>query len=93
MGLFLGRTDSVQFSFRLINKNQTKTNFFWFSNRFIHFFSQFVFLLIFYWFSRFDFYAHPYLGWTIVDIKGISPFICTHIIYLEENVEPSREMQ
>ena len=33
------------------------------------------------------------LGWTIADIKGISPLICTHIIYLEENAKPSREMQ
>jgi hypothetical protein len=33
------------------------------------------------------------LGWTIADIKGISPLICTHKIYLEENVKPSREMQ
>jgi hypothetical protein len=33
------------------------------------------------------------LGWTIADIKGISPLICTHKIYLEENAEPSREMQ
>ena len=33
------------------------------------------------------------LGWTIADIKGISPFICTHMIYLEENAKPSREMQ
>jgi len=33
------------------------------------------------------------LGWTIVDIKGISPLICTHRIYLEENAKPSREMQ
>ena len=33
------------------------------------------------------------LGWTIIDIKGISPLICTHMIYLEENVKPSREMQ
>jgi len=32
------------------------------------------------------------LGWTIVDIKGISPLICTHKIYLEENGKPSREM-
>jgi hypothetical protein len=29
------------------------------------------------------------LGWTIADIKGISPLICTHRIYLE----PFREMQ
>ncbi|KAI3465788.1 hypothetical protein Pfo_022451 [Paulownia fortunei] len=33
------------------------------------------------------------LGWTIADIKGINPFICTHNIYLEENAKPSREMQ
>jgi len=33
------------------------------------------------------------LGWTIVDIKGISPLICTHKIYLEENVKPFIEMQ
>ena len=33
------------------------------------------------------------LGWTITDIKRISPLICRHKIYLEENVKPSREMQ
>jgi hypothetical protein len=33
------------------------------------------------------------LGWTIADIKGISPLICTHRIYLEENAKPSKEMQ
>ena len=33
------------------------------------------------------------LGWTIADIKGISPLICTHKIYLEENAKPSKEMQ
>jgi len=33
------------------------------------------------------------LGWTITDIKGISPLICTHKIYLEENAKPFREMQ
>jgi len=33
------------------------------------------------------------LGWTIADIKGISPLICTNMIYLEENAKPSREMQ
>jgi hypothetical protein len=32
------------------------------------------------------------LGWTIADIKRISPLICTHRIYLEENAKPSREM-
>jgi hypothetical protein len=33
------------------------------------------------------------LEWTIADIKGISPLICTHMIYLKDNVKPSREMQ
>jgi hypothetical protein len=33
------------------------------------------------------------LGWTIADIKGISPLICTRKIYLEENAKPSRDMQ
>ena len=33
------------------------------------------------------------LGCTITDIKGISPLICIHKIYLEENVKPSREIQ
>ena len=33
------------------------------------------------------------IGWTISDIKGISPLICTHNIYLEENAKPSRQMQ
>ncbi|CAL5331000.1 unnamed protein product [Camellia sinensis] len=33
------------------------------------------------------------IGWTSADIKGISPLVCTHRIYLEENAKPSREMQ
>ena len=33
------------------------------------------------------------LGWTIADIKGISPLICTHRIHLEEDVKPSRKPQ
>ncbi|PON38684.1 hypothetical protein PanWU01x14_310820 [Parasponia andersonii] len=33
------------------------------------------------------------LGWTIADIKGINPLICTHKIYLEENSKPTREIQ
>ncbi|KAF5477819.1 hypothetical protein F2P56_004432, partial [Juglans regia] len=33
------------------------------------------------------------IGWTIVDIKGINPLVCTHRIYLEENAKVSREMQ
>ena len=31
------------------------------------------------------------LGWTIADIKGISPLIYTHRIHLEEDVKPSRQ--
>ena len=33
------------------------------------------------------------LGWTIADIKGISPLIYTHRIHLEEDVKPSRKPQ
>ena len=33
------------------------------------------------------------LGWTIADIKGISPLICTHWIHLKEDVKPSRQPQ
>uniref|UniRef100_A0A2N9GA31 Reverse transcriptase domain-containing protein n=1 Tax=Fagus sylvatica TaxID=28930 RepID=A0A2N9GA31_FAGSY len=33
------------------------------------------------------------IGWTIVDIKGISPLICTHKIYLEDDCKTSREPQ
>ena len=33
------------------------------------------------------------IGWTIADIKGISPLICTHMIHLEEDVKPSRQPQ
>ena len=31
------------------------------------------------------------IGWTIVDIKSINPFICIHRIHLEEGARPSRE--
>ena len=33
------------------------------------------------------------IGWTIADIKGISPLICTHRFHLEEDVKPSRQPQ
>ena len=33
------------------------------------------------------------IGWTIADIKGINPLICTHRIHLEEDVKPSRQPQ
>ncbi|KAK9922019.1 hypothetical protein M0R45_030502 [Rubus argutus] len=33
------------------------------------------------------------IGWTLADIKGISPLVCTHKILLEEDAKPSREAQ
>ena len=34
------------------------------------------------------------IGWTLADIKGISPSMCMHhILLLEDNVKPTREMQ
>ena len=33
------------------------------------------------------------IGWTIADIKGIIPLICTHRIHLEEDVKPSMKPQ
>ncbi|KAL5563898.1 hypothetical protein UlMin_033645 [Ulmus minor] len=33
------------------------------------------------------------LGWTIADIKGISPLICSHRIHLEEGANPRRDPQ
>ena len=33
------------------------------------------------------------IGWTIANIKGINPLICTHRIHLEEDVKPSRQPQ
>ena len=33
------------------------------------------------------------IAWTVADIKGINPLVCTHHIYLEENAKPSRQMQ
>ena len=33
------------------------------------------------------------LGWTIADIKGISPFICTHKILMEEEHKPKIQPQ
>ena len=33
------------------------------------------------------------IGWTILDIKGISPLTCIHRIHLEEDVKPSRQPQ
>ncbi|KAK9150909.1 hypothetical protein Syun_009218 [Stephania yunnanensis] len=33
------------------------------------------------------------LGWTIADIKGISPSTCMHQIHMEEGSKPSREAQ
>ncbi|CAM8965857.1 unnamed protein product [Rhodiola kirilowii] len=33
------------------------------------------------------------IGWTLVDIKGISPAVCMHWILLEDGARPSREPQ
>ena len=33
------------------------------------------------------------IGWTLADIKGISPTMCMHRILLEDDSKPSREMQ
>ncbi|CAN6567577.1 unnamed protein product [Malus baccata var. baccata] len=33
------------------------------------------------------------LGWTLADIKGISPTTCMHLIFLEEGAKPTREAQ
>jgi hypothetical protein len=33
------------------------------------------------------------IGWTLADIKGISPSMCMHHILLEDNAKPTRGMQ
>ena len=33
------------------------------------------------------------IGWKIYDLKGISPLVCTHHIYLEEEEKPVRQPQ
>ncbi|KAD7116941.1 hypothetical protein E3N88_04209 [Mikania micrantha] len=33
------------------------------------------------------------IGWTIVDIKGLSPSLCMHKIHMEEDYKPTREAQ
>ncbi|RVW80067.1 Retrovirus-related Pol polyprotein from transposon 17.6 [Vitis vinifera] len=33
------------------------------------------------------------IGWQISDLKGISPLVCTHHIYMEEDVKPVRQPQ
>jgi hypothetical protein len=33
------------------------------------------------------------IRWTITDLKGISPLLCTHRIYLEEEAKSLRQMQ
>ena len=33
------------------------------------------------------------IGWTLADIKGISPSMCMHHILLEDDTKPIREMQ
>ncbi|KAL0331554.1 UNVERIFIED_CONTAM: hypothetical protein Sangu_1700900 [Sesamum angustifolium] len=36
---------------------------------------------------------HTAIGWTFANIKGISPAMCMHRIFLEDNTKPSREPQ
>ena len=33
------------------------------------------------------------MGWKIFDLKGISPLVCTHHIYTEEEAKPVRQPQ
>ena len=33
------------------------------------------------------------IGWQIFDLKGISPLVCTHHIYMEEEGKPIRQPQ
>ncbi|XP_058216887.1 uncharacterized protein LOC131327771 [Rhododendron vialii] len=33
------------------------------------------------------------IGWTIADLQGISPTVCTHRIFLDEDVKPTRQPQ
>ena len=33
------------------------------------------------------------IGWSLSDLKGIDPSLCTHQIFLEEDSHPSREAQ
>ncbi|KAL6323005.1 hypothetical protein AAG906_023622 [Vitis piasezkii] len=33
------------------------------------------------------------IGWQISDLKGISPLVCTHHIYMEEDAKPVRQSQ
>ncbi|RVW45733.1 Retrovirus-related Pol polyprotein from transposon 17.6 [Vitis vinifera] len=33
------------------------------------------------------------IGWQISDLKGISPLVCTHHIYMEEEAKPIRQLQ
>ncbi|RVW21826.1 Transposon Ty3-I Gag-Pol polyprotein [Vitis vinifera] len=33
------------------------------------------------------------IGWTISDLKGINPLVCTHHIYMEEDAKPMRQPQ
>ena len=33
------------------------------------------------------------IGWIVANLKDISPSICIHHIYTEDNAKPTREMQ
>jgi len=36
---------------------------------------------------------HKATGWSVVDLKGISPIICIYRIHLEDDAKPVRQMQ
>jgi len=33
------------------------------------------------------------IGWSVADLKGISPTICMHRIHLEDDAKPVKQMQ
>ena len=33
------------------------------------------------------------IGWTLTDLKGLDPSLCTHRIFLEDESRPVREAQ
>ena len=33
------------------------------------------------------------IGWSVADLRGISPTICTHRIHLEDDAKPVRQIQ
>ena len=33
------------------------------------------------------------IGWTLTDLRGLDPFLCTHCLFLEDESRPVREAQ